>query len=517
MKNYSIKDVLILLAVLLLASCGKPDEPDPGEEGGNGVLGVSLSKSTLSLAAGAAETLTATVNPTAAKNRNVTWTTDNPSVATVDTGGKVTATKKGKATITVKTSDGGYTAVCNVDVTTVAIAVSGIALNETSLAIDLESQITLKASVSPANAANKAVAWKSSNTAIAKVDANGTVTAVAIGKATITCTTEDGAKTVTCNVTVAQADPLNLLRSAHIPDPVFLDYCREQMASWDKNKDGRLYADEAAAVTGIDVANIYNSPISSLRGIEYFTGITYLDCTLNNLTSLDVSKNTRLSELYCNNNNRLSSLVISGYTALTILDCSGCMIEELDLSRCTRLVELTCHHNELTSLNLSACTALSRLDVDSNLLKSLDLSKNRALRGFACDNNELTSLNLSACTALMSLSCSGNNLAALDLSKNGGLIVLSCDMNNLTALDLKACTELQTLQCNNNSLTSITIGTESALQNIQSQNNRLSAAALNTLFASLPASGTIAIAGNPGTATCNRSIAESKNWTVNAN
>ena len=85
--------------------------------GGNvSVTGVTLNKTTLKLGKGASETLTATVAPTNATNKNVTWTSSDPAVATVDASGKVTGVAKGTATITVTTENGGYTATCAVEV-----------------------------------------------------------------------------------------------------------------------------------------------------------------------------------------------------------------------------------------------------------------------------------------------------------------------------------------------------------------------------------------------------------------
>ena len=75
-------------------------------------------------------------------------------------------------------------------------------LNKTSTSIQVGGTETLTATVSPKDAANKKVTWKSSNAAIASVDANGKVTGVKAGEATITVTTEDGGKTATCLVTV---------------------------------------------------------------------------------------------------------------------------------------------------------------------------------------------------------------------------------------------------------------------------------------------------------------------------
>ena len=80
------------------------------------VTSVSLNKSTLDIKVGETATLTATINPTNATNKNVTWKSDNTQIATVDTAGKVTAIKEGTAKITVKTKDGNYTATCIVTV-----------------------------------------------------------------------------------------------------------------------------------------------------------------------------------------------------------------------------------------------------------------------------------------------------------------------------------------------------------------------------------------------------------------
>ncbi len=81
------------------------------------VTGISLDNTTLSIAEGASATLTATVAPSNATNKNVTWSSDTPAVATVDNNGLVSAVSQGTAIITVTTQDGGHTATCNVTVT----------------------------------------------------------------------------------------------------------------------------------------------------------------------------------------------------------------------------------------------------------------------------------------------------------------------------------------------------------------------------------------------------------------
>ena len=88
-------------------------------------------------------------------------------------------------------------------VTPSTIAVTGVSLNKSTLSLEEGGSESLVATVSPSNASNKAVNWKSSATGVATVDGNGKVTAVKAGSATITVTTSDGSKTATCEVKVS--------------------------------------------------------------------------------------------------------------------------------------------------------------------------------------------------------------------------------------------------------------------------------------------------------------------------
>lgn len=166
------------------------------------VAGVSLDKTEIVLVEGSNQTLTATVEPTNATNKNVTWSSDHEAVATVDQNGTVTARRGGQAIITVTTADGSKTATCTVRVRIqIGEPVQSVGLNKTELALEVGKTGTLEAKVEPSDATNKNVTWSSSNPEFATVD-NGVVTAVSAGEAIITVTTEDGAKTATCKVTV---------------------------------------------------------------------------------------------------------------------------------------------------------------------------------------------------------------------------------------------------------------------------------------------------------------------------
>ena len=145
--------------------------------------------------------LTATVSPSNASNKTITWTSSNGNVAKVDQNGNVTAVNEGTATITAK-SNNGKIATCKVTVINPAsVAVSSVGLNSTSITLKNIRNYKLTATVSPSNASNKTITWTSSNSNVARVDVNGNVTAVNAGTATITAKSNNG-KTTTCKVTV---------------------------------------------------------------------------------------------------------------------------------------------------------------------------------------------------------------------------------------------------------------------------------------------------------------------------
>ena len=174
------------------------------------VTGVTLSQTELSLTEGGTAQLTATVLPDNATNRNVTWSSNAPGVATVDSSGKVTAVAPGTATITVTTVDQSKTATCEVTVTAATVPVTGVTLSQTQASLYYNrtpNTLTLTATVTPDNATNQAVTWTSSNPSVAKVE-NGVVTALACGTAVITAAAADGSgASASCTVTVSSYLP----------------------------------------------------------------------------------------------------------------------------------------------------------------------------------------------------------------------------------------------------------------------------------------------------------------------
>lgn len=162
--------------------------------------GVELSQTAATVELGGSLKLTATVLPKTATNQAVTWKSSDETIASVDKDGNVTThTTPGKAVITVTTVDGGKTAACTVTVTR---KVSGVSLDRTSQFLKVGETVQLNATVHPDNATNKTLQWSSANTAVATVDSNGVVTAVAKGNVVITVMTEDGGYTAACVIAV---------------------------------------------------------------------------------------------------------------------------------------------------------------------------------------------------------------------------------------------------------------------------------------------------------------------------
>ncbi|MBC8042887.1 MAG: leucine-rich repeat domain-containing protein [Rhizobacter sp.] len=203
--------------------------------------------------------------------------------------------------------------------------------------------------------------------------------------------------------------------------------------------------------------DVDSSNIASLAGIEVFTGLQSLECSNNQLTSLDVSANTLLNSLSCRFN-QLTSLDVSANTALSFLSCFDNRLTSLNISTNAALTILDCSVNQLTSLNFSANTTLQYLYCYNNQFVSLDVSANAALQTLVCSNNPLTSLDVSENIALRSLFCYNNQLTNLDISANTALETFVCSTNGVTSLDISRNTNLTNIDISNNSsLASMTV------------------------------------------------------------
>ena len=228
---------------------------------------------------------------------------------------------------------------------------------------------------------------------------------------------------------------------------------------------------------------------------------------------------TRFIHKYSNAAHR--NITISGEN-ITTIDCTRNELTSLDVSDCIALTGLYCSSNQLTSLNVSNCIALTELYCSSNQLISLNLSGLIALTTLICDGNQLTLLDVSGLIKLTRLYCSYNLLTDLIFNKNTELQWLNCINNQLISLDVSGCTALTALQCRDNQLTSLDMSKNSALEYLLCGYNYMTAVELDYLFGTLNNTdeGKIHIWYNgpdydsSGTNGCDRSIAENKGWTV---
>ncbi|MDE7089847.1 MAG: hypothetical protein K2O54_06980, partial [Prevotella sp.] len=176
------------------------------------------------------------------------------------------------------------------------------------------------------------------------------------------------------------------INATNFPDDNFRNYLLEQ----EYGKDGKLTKAEIENVNKLDVVG---KNISSLQGIEYFTALATLNCSNNQLTALDVSRNIILRSLGCYKN-RLTALDVSKNAKLINLYCYDNQLTTLDVSECVALEKLYCYSNQLTALDVSKHTILGSLDCSNNQLTALDVSKNTALNTlyFHCNQIKGTSM-----------------------------------------------------------------------------------------------------------------------------
>ena len=221
------------------------------------------------------------------------------------------------------------------------------------------------------------------------------------------------------------------------------------------------------------------------------------------------------------------STTMTVYGDITDFNCrdNGANLTALDPSHNTQLTELSCYSNSLSSLDVSHNTQLEILNCNNNILTALDLSKNTQLTMLYCGNNKLSSLDVSHNTQLEILSCNNNILTALDLSKNTQLTMLYCGDNKLSSLDVSNNTQLEILSCKNNILTALDLSQNTKLTKLYCYDNNFTTAALDHIYCALPdrtgvEAGKIvpivnASSSNAATvAATTKSNATSKNWKV---
>ena len=325
----------------------------------------------------------------------------------------------------------------------------------------------------------------------------------------------------------------------NFPDPVFREYVRK-VAGSSVLTDTIVRQIEALDVSKDNIKKVLGDrdPITSLKGIRYLkyvrdlncryqklttldlelnmrverlncygnqltdlwlrptgTSLKYLNCGVNKLNALDLSKSSELTELYCNNSkltaldlsankklqiisatsNNLTTLDVRNLPELTYLDLQANFdLKSIDVSKNPKLESLNLAQTGLTSLNVKNNRKLVELKVHCNQLTALDVSSNYLLKELACFENQLTSLDLSYNGALEYLGVSENPITELNLHPLSSLQDLYCQKMQLKKLDVSRCTELQKLYCNDNQIETLDLRSNKKLVRLECKNNRLS-------------------------------------------
>lgn len=222
-----------------------------------------------------------------------------------------------------------------------------------------------------------------------------------------------------------------------------------------------------------DIVNlsIRDNQLTSLN-VSGCKELDFLDCSLNQISSLDITNCINLKELSCQSN-QLVNLDVSSCPELISIHCSVNKISSLDVTKCTKLKKLYCQDNQMASLDVSGSMELEFIMCYTNQISSLDIDYCPKLNTVYCSENQITKLTPKGCTELAILSISENQISTLDISNCSKLVVLDVSENKLKNLDVNDCILLQDLDCGNNQLNKVDISNLLNLTYIRCTDNKL--------------------------------------------
>jgi len=268
-------------------------------------------------------------------------------------------------------------------------------------------------------------------------------------------------------------------QTTFIPDSIFEEHLIN--LGYDNLHNGWVLTDSVSSIDTLIIEGYPNFEISDLSGIEDFYNLQYLDCSKNNIDTLNVNTNTTLKYLNCSDAS-ISELIIDNLHSLSALDFSFNNLTNVNLSGNPGLTHLNCIRNQLSNLNLSNNTFLASLSCGENQISSLDLSM-VDLEILQCQYNPITNIDLSGNYSLKHLTCHDNLLQQIDLSDNVNLEWLSIGNaelmpptanNDLTALDLSNNCNVTNFYCSGNlNLICIQICTSSDTSNWASLDSQM--------------------------------------------
>ena len=298
------------------------------------------------------------------------------------------------------------------------------------------------------------------------------------------------------------------INKQNFPDEIFRSYIQ---LNFDSDSNEKLSQEEIESITEIDVAGF---GIKNLKGVEHLVCLAILDCSCNELTTLDLSNNINLYSVDCYSN-KLTELNVKNCTNLEFLSCDQNYLKSLNVKDAKKLSTLTCSvndldiltlsnnpvlqhlhcgtidfvhadsewgssnynvretNNHLTNLGLTYNTELVSLNCYGNQISSMSVKNFQNLKELNCANNYMRNLNVQYTPSLETLICYSNNLSGLNLSSSKKLRELVCYDNKIGSIDVSSCSELEYLNASSNVLKKLVIGDSSAMQTLSLSGNSL--------------------------------------------
>ena len=247
---------------------------------------------------------------------------------------------------------------------------------------------------------------------------------------------------------------LNAQINTNISDTIFEQHLID--LGYDNVIDGIVLTSSISSVDSLTLIGYSGFKIDNLIGIEDFSSLQYLNCSNNNISSLDLNNNM----------------------SIKYLDCSSNSLQELLIDSLIALYTLKCSYNNLSTLNTSGNLSLTLLECINNKISALDLKFNKFLGTIRCGHNNLMTLDLSDMD-LNILQCEHNFISDINLTNNHSLRHLTCHDNLLESINLNSSPNLEWLSLGNsdllvpnNSFSNIDISSNCNITNFYSQNNQ---------------------------------------------
>jgi len=286
-----------------------------------------------------------------------------------------------------------------------------------------------------------------------------------------------------------------------IPDSIFK--AKLIAAGVDTGGDSEISFQEALAIDSLDLRAVYEpfpylgfvDTISSLKGIEAFLNLEFLDISNQKIDTLDVTNNSLLTilkaarvdplasvnldnnllleELQLQENLNLTSLDISKQANLKILNISITSIPTIGLNNQTNLQKLLGRRYIGNSMDVSNLTNLEILDLHTSNVTALDISNNHKLKDLNAAASLLANIQIAGNDSLTNLTVASTELTSLDLLGAPNLKIVWCGFSKLTSLNVAGLQQLTDLNCSSNQLTTLDVSNNTSLRYLSCEKNEL--------------------------------------------